>query len=340
MGDYWDDATVDKVAELLQEYQDLFPTKFLDLKGNIGDLGVMKITLKPDAKPIKQRPYRLNPKCNEKVRLELDKMLAVGIIEPVEESDWVSPMVVQEKNKKDEIRICVDLRKLKDACDHDPFPTSFTDEVLDNVGRQEAYSFTVGFSRYHQIKVVPKDRTIFSRVVIEAFKEFIHKFLEVYFDDWTVFGLRIGRPSQRDELPLNPQVSLQPFEKWEVDFVGPIQPPSKKTGARYIITATEYLTQWAEAQTVKDYTRAIAVKFLFEYVLTGFGCPKVLMSDHETHFLNETISALTEEFHVYHQKSMPYHPQANGMVEAFNKILENALTKVCNAQRNDWDVRV
>jgi hypothetical protein len=31
--------------------------------------------------------------------------------------------------------------------------------------------------------------TIFSRVVVEAFKEFLHKFLEAYFDDWTVFSL-------------------------------------------------------------------------------------------------------------------------------------------------------
>ena len=48
-------------------------------------------------------PYRLNPKYKEKVRMELDKMLAARIIEPVEESEWVSPMVVQEKKTKGEI---------------------------------------------------------------------------------------------------------------------------------------------------------------------------------------------------------------------------------------------
>ena len=43
-------------------------------------------------------------------------------------------MVVQEKKNKDEIRICVDLRELNDSCVHDPLPTPFTNEVLDNVG--------------------------------------------------------------------------------------------------------------------------------------------------------------------------------------------------------------
>jgi hypothetical protein len=84
-------------------------------------------------------------------------MLEAGIIEPVEESKWVIPMVVWEKNKGG-IRICVDLRKLNDSCLHDPFPTSFTNEVLENVGGQEAYSFIVRFSGYHQIKISPKYR--------------------------------------------------------------------------------------------------------------------------------------------------------------------------------------
>jgi len=154
IGDYWDDVMVDKVAKLLRKYQDLFPTKFLDLKGIIGDLGVMRIRLKPDVKTVKQRPYRLNPKYKERVCLEFHKMLAAGIIEPAEESDWVSTMVVQEKKKKDEIRICIYLRKMNDACVHDPFPTPFIDEVLDNVGGQEAYSLMMGSwgtikSRFH-----------------------------------------------------------------------------------------------------------------------------------------------------------------------------------------------
>jgi len=122
-------------------------------------------------------------------------------------------MVVQDK-KTGEIRICIDLRKLNDACVTDPFPTPFTDEVLDNVGGQEAYSFTDGFSGYHHIMIAKEDRhkttfvtengcyqytvmsfglknapAIFFRVVVVAFREFIHKCLEVYFDDWIVLGL-------------------------------------------------------------------------------------------------------------------------------------------------------
>lgn len=141
-------------------------------------------------------------------------------------------------------------------------------------------------------------------------------------------------------MPLNPQVSLHPFEKWAIDFVGPIHPPRKKIDTHHIITETKHLTRWTEAQPVKDCTWVMAAKFLLEFVLTRFGCPKVLMRDQGTHFLNETISALTKEFQVYHQKSTSYHPHANGTVEAFNKILENMLKKICNEQWNDWDVHI
>ena len=58
-------------------------------------------------------------------------------------------IVVKDKKILGEVRICVDLKKLNDAFLHDPFPTPFIDEVLENVGGQEMYSLTDGFSGYH-----------------------------------------------------------------------------------------------------------------------------------------------------------------------------------------------
>lgn len=68
-------------------------------------------------------------------------------------------------------------------------------------------------------------------------------------------------------MPLNPQMKLQPFEKWAINFVGPIKPLGK-TSACYIITAMEYLTQWAEENLIKDYMATRAMMFLFDNMLT------------------------------------------------------------------------
>ena len=47
IGDYWDKQTVESIVELLHEYSDLFPTTFIEMKGIAGELGEMKIPLRP-----------------------------------------------------------------------------------------------------------------------------------------------------------------------------------------------------------------------------------------------------------------------------------------------------
>jgi hypothetical protein len=95
IGDHWDEQTIESITELLREYSDLFPKMFTEMKGILGELGEMNIPLIYEARPVRQRPYRLNPIHKKKVKEEIDRMLDAGIIEPVEESEWVSPMVVQ-----------------------------------------------------------------------------------------------------------------------------------------------------------------------------------------------------------------------------------------------------
>jgi transposase InsO family protein len=150
----------------------------------------------------------------------------------------------------------------------------------------------------------------------------------------------VVKPNKRDEIPLIPQVTLQVFEKLAIDFVGPINPLEKILGVRYIITTTKYLTRWVEVALVKDCSAETTTHFLFEKMITRFGCPRVLMTDQGTHFINSTIRAMTKEFEFYHQKSTSYHPQANGTIEDFNNILENSLTNIFNVNMDDWDLEI
>jgi predicted nuclease with RNAse H fold len=52
-GDYWDEPKVESINELLRKYNDLFPTTFTEMKGIVGELGEMKIPLRPEVRPIR-----------------------------------------------------------------------------------------------------------------------------------------------------------------------------------------------------------------------------------------------------------------------------------------------
>jgi transposase InsO family protein len=151
---------------------------------------------------------------------------------------------------------------------------------------------------------------------------------------------RVGKPTPSKAMPLNPILAQIPFEKWGIDFVGPIKPASRNGQKRYILVATEYVTKWAEAMPTKTDDAKTVAKFLYENIITRFGCPKELVSDRGTHFLNETIEHLTNKYLIKHRKSTPYHPRANGQTEKTNGILCRIITKTVQGSNTDWDARV
>ena len=111
---------------------------------------------------------------------------------------------------------------------------------------------------------------------------------------------RMGQPSASSRLPLHPVLPLEPFQKWGLDFIGPIKPAAVQSGNRYILTTTDDCTKWVEASA-----RSVA-KCLFKDMFTRFGCPVELVSDRGGHFINRIIKHLTGFFSVMHKKSSPW----------------------------------
>ena len=120
-------------------------------------------------------------------------------------------------------------------------------------------------------------------------------------------------------MPLQSQVLVEPFEKWALDFVGPIDPPSQ--GKRYIFVCTDYVTKWVEAKALARENEQSAVNLLFEDIFTRFGVPREIVTDQGGKFTSKLVRGIVEKYKIKHHKSSPYHPQSNGQVESTNKIL-------------------
>ena len=84
------------------------------------------------------------------------------------------------------------------------------------------------------------------------------------------------KPVARDEMPVQPQVLIEPFEKWALDFVRPIDLPSQ--GKRYILVCIDYVTKWAEAKALARATEQLVINFLFEDIFTRFGFPREIVT--------------------------------------------------------------
>ena len=76
-----------------------------------------------------------------------------------------------------------------------------------------------------------------------------------------------------------------------MDFLSPTKPQGNRTGERYIIITTYYFTRWDEDSPIKYRSDMTIMKFLFENVVTIFGCPQILLSDQGMHFLSKIIES-------------------------------------------------
>ena len=82
----------------------------------------------------------------------------------------------------------------------------------------------------------------------------------------------MGQPNQTNEMPLCPQVMIEPFEKWAIDFIGPINPTS--LSKKNISVCTDFVTKWVEAKAVSFATEKVVVDFLFTEIFTRIGVPR------------------------------------------------------------------
>ncbi|KAL4318173.1 hypothetical protein GQ457_18G014840 [Hibiscus cannabinus] len=135
-----------------------------------------KILLDDNHKPTIDAQRRLNQAMKDVVRKEILKWLDVGIIYPISDSEWVSPVQCVPKkggitvisNEKNELiptrtvtgwRVCMDYRKLNKATRKDHFPLPFIDQMLDRLARKQFYCFLDGYSGYNQIAIAPEDQS-------------------------------------------------------------------------------------------------------------------------------------------------------------------------------------
>ena len=94
---------------------------------------------------------------------------------------------------------------------------------------------------------------------------------------------------------MQPLTVIEPFDKWGLDFIGPIRPPSRKRH-QHILVCTDYCTKWVEVRTMMRSTAKNVAIFLYEEIFTRYGVPRELVSDRGTPFVNHIVEELTKEY--------------------------------------------
>ena len=164
----------ERLLAILRGRKEAIGWNLSDLKGIDPSLYTHRIFLEEDSRPSSEAQRQLNPKVWDAVKDEVLKLLNAGIIYPIFDSPWVSPVHVVPKkagitvttNDKDEElqtllptkwRVCINFWKLNVATKKDHFPLPFIDQILDKLSGQGFYCFLDGYFGYNQLAIHPDD---------------------------------------------------------------------------------------------------------------------------------------------------------------------------------------
>ncbi|GJX14464.1 hypothetical protein Tco_0206222 [Tanacetum coccineum] len=154
-----------RLLKVLKSHKCAITWKISDIKGIDPQFCTYKILMEDDSKPAIHNQRRVNPKIHKAIKKEVIKLLDAGLIYPIFDSSWVSPVYCVPKkggitvieNDDNELissrlvmgwRVCIDYRKLNDATRKDHFPLPFMDQMLERLAGNEYYCFLDGFSGY------------------------------------------------------------------------------------------------------------------------------------------------------------------------------------------------
>ena len=128
-----------------------------------------------------------------------------------------------------------------------------------------------------------------------------------------------------------------PFERMGVDV---LKLPKTHSGKQYVVVFMDYLTKWPEVFPVANQEALTIAKLLAEKVVPVHGVPKELLSDRGTNFLSKLMEELYRLLGIKKVNSTAYHPRTDGMVERFNRTLQDMLAKVSEKDPRNWDKKL
>jgi hypothetical protein len=126
-----------------------------------------------------------------------------------------------------------------------------------------------------------------------------------------------------------------PMEPVALDLIGPL--PLSHKGNKYVLIVSDYFTKWAEGYPIPDMeTTTIVDNFVTNFVCR-FGVPRQIHTDQGRQFESGLFKELCKKFSIDKTKTTAFRPQSDGLVERFNRTLEDILSKYVSQNQKDWD---